>query len=101
MAHSEPKNLVDLADKVQKRLNLVLQRGPKVPKKVEDYPNTNQPVLFVIRGEHLHRDFQEVLNKGTKNLTVRKTVKDLNDDVPQLVLGVIDELRLGDPEEDH
>ena len=57
MANSELKVLVNLANEVQKGLNLGLYSWPEVPEEVEDYADTNQAVLFVVRGEHLHSDF--------------------------------------------
>jgi hypothetical protein len=96
MANRQSKILVNFTHEIEERLNIIFQARPEVPEEVEYDSDTNQTVLFVIRGEHVHCYLQEVLDKGTKHFSVRKAVEDLHHDVPELVLRVINGLRLCD-----
>lgn len=93
--------MVNLANEVQKGLNLGLNSWSEVPEEVEDYADTNQAVLFVVGGENLHSDLQEFLHEGAEDLAVRQAVEDLHHDVAELVLGRIRVLRLRNLQENH
>lgn len=96
MIHSFIEVMVNSTHKIKKRLDLRLDGGSEVSQQIEDDPNRDKRDILIIVGEDLKGELEKLLNEGAEDLSVREAVEDLDDHVPELVLGVLGELRGGD-----
>lgn len=93
--------LIDMQYEIKKRLDLGLDGGPEVAEEIEDDADGDQGVVLVVVGEDLKGELEELLDDGAEDLAVREAVEDLDDDVPELVLDVLRQLRGRDLGEDE